>query len=71
MDLYGITEVVGGVVTQGSPTNSQWVNSFKVHVGVVECDLRYIVDNDDVPMVSTQLNSVHPVSPLTLKLLLD
>ena len=71
VDLYGITEVVGGVVTQGSPINSEWVKSFTVRVGVVECDLGYIFDNDDAPVVSTQLNSVHPVCPLTLKLLLD
>ena len=56
MDLYGETNIVSGVVTQGSPpVHDQWVNSFKVRVGVVECNLTYIVDSDNAPMVSTDL----------------
>ena len=53
VDLYGGTNTVSGVVTQGSPTSHEWVSSFKVRVGVVECDLRYIVDSDDATVVST------------------
>ena len=55
VDLYDGTNTVSGVVTQGSPTSNEWVSSFKVRVGVVECELRYIVDSDDAPVVSTYL----------------
>ena len=53
MDLYGETNIVGGVVTQG--WYNGWVSFYKVRVGVVECNLTYIVDSDDAPVVSTDL----------------
>ena len=59
--MYGGTNIVSGVVTQGSPTSNEWVSSFKVRIGVVECELRYIVDSDDASVVSTYIHVLVPL----------
>ncbi|XP_072052013.1 echinoidin-like [Amphiura filiformis] len=46
VDLYGVTNIVSGVIIQGAPNTDEWVESFKVRTGIQECNLNYIVGAD-------------------------
>ena len=52
VDLYGESNVVSGVITQGAPDSDEWVQSFKVKTGTQLCNLQYVVGSDNNPMVS-------------------
>ena len=52
VELYGASDVVSGIITQGAPSSDQWVKNFKVRTGVQDCDLQYIVGTDNYPTVS-------------------
>ena len=51
VDLYGASNVVSGIITQGAPFNSQWVKTYKVRTGLQDCDMQYILGDSDQPMV--------------------
>ena len=54
VDLYGASNVVSGIITQGTKLddNENWVESFMVRTGLQQCDMQYVLGNNNEPLVS-------------------